>query len=185
MNKQETTVTLATGDGEPVFTGTVEEFEETLEQVVESLGASLPASGQLAMAMCATCGHSQSPDHLEDGPCQVSWFNADTVQRFCRCTEFWPYRPQREDGLMVLGHEVGFGGSADVLLDRRQPTELWDSLKPGKHVTLTVSLKVASKGFKAVYEKGVLIGLVELRKLKAERVVWSFDELDEETGELL
>ncbi len=106
------------------------------------------------------------------------------MQRFCRCTEFWPYRPQREDGLVVLGHEVGFGGSAGVLLDRRQPTELWDSLKPGKHVTLTVSLKVASKGFKAVYEKGVLIGLVELRKLAAERVVWS-EEWDEETGELL
>lgn len=114
----------------------------------------------------------------------MRWFNEDKVQRFCRCTEFWPYRPQREDGLVVLGHEVGFGGSAGVLLDRRQPTELWDSLKPGKHVTLTVSLKVASKGFKAVYEKGVLIGLVELRKLAAERVVWS-EEWDEETGELL
>ena len=191
--RSETTVTL---DG--VEMGTLEDFEATMDRVIESLEASLTpdpsptaagegktSEGQLAMSLCATCSHSQSPDHPDDGACLVSWFNPDRSQEFCRCQEFWPWRPQHEDGWRVLEHEVSLGGSVGLLLDRRQPQALWDSLVPGHSVTVTLVLSVGGKGFKAVRDKGLMVGLAEYRKLSAERVVWSFDELDEETGELL
>lgn len=196
-----TTVTLDTEDVEQVKVTTakviaeavLDEWNQAAEPALtpnpspNAEGGGSRTEGQLAMALCATCAHSQSPDHPGDGPCQVSWFNEDKVQRFCRCAEFWPYRPQREDGYVVMAHEIALGGSVEVLLDRRQPTELWDSLGSGRFVTLTLSLRVAGKGYKAVLEKGAMVGVAEYRKLKAERVVWSYEarELDEETGELL
>ena len=198
--RSETTVTLQAGDGEPVKVAAIDEFTDAVQAVIQSLDPSLTPgpsptaegdggkpTGQLAMALCATCGHSQGIDHPEDGPCQVSWFDSDKVQQFCPCQEFWPWRPQLEDGWRVLEHEVSLGGSLGLVLDRREAQELWDSLRPGRSVRLTVVLQVGGKGFKAVRDKGAMVGLAEYRKLTAERVVWSFEEreLDVETGELL
>ena len=189
-----TTVSIRAGDGPVTEFGSIEEFGERVDQVVESLtsGASASAdgearrAGQAAFALCATCVHTQTLDHPGDGPCQVSWFTPEKVQLFCPCREFWPIRPQLEDGLSVLSHEISFGGSVSLVLNRREPTELWDSLSSGRHVTVTMRLEVDGKGFKAVRDHGALVGLAEVRKLRAERVVWEFedDELDGETGEL-
>ena len=140
--------------------------------------------GQRAFALCATCVHTQTLDHPDDGPCQVSWWTPEKVQMSCLCQEFWPIRPQREDGLTVLGHEISFSGSVDLLLDRRQPTELWDSLRTGKHVRMTLVLEGDGKGFKPVRDKGFLVGISEVRRLKVQRVEWHSAEFDEETGEL-
>ena len=174
------TVTFEPADVEEVKAAASEIIAEAVAEEFARAGD----TGQLAMSLCATCGHSQSPDHPADGVCVVSWFDSDKVQQFCRCAEFWPWRPQYEDSWRVLEHEVALGGSVGLELDRRATAELWGSLLPGRSVTLTVVLQVGGKGFKAVRDKGVMVGLAEYRKLSAERLVWSFDEVDEETGEL-
>ena len=181
--RHETTMTVAVDGGEPLELGTIEALDAAVDLAwaeIEEQGD----GGQRAFALCATCVHTQTMDHPDDGPCQVSWWTPEKVQMSCRCQEFWPIRPQREDGLTVLGHEISFSGSVELLLDQRQPTELWDSLRTGKHVRMTLVLEGDGKGFKPVRDKGFLVGISEVRRLKVQRVEWDVDEFDEETGEL-
>ena len=170
--------------------GSVEEFQAATEALVEGLDQGLRQEGMLqaALALCGTCSHTDQ-EHTGAGswgPCGATWEAGLGVDRHwvtCGCVEYWPTREQREDGLRVVGYEVGFGGSLGLSLDRRYPTELWESLRTGREVSLRLTLEVDAKGFKR-HKDG---GLIEVRKLKVLGWVLA-DELavlDEETGELL
>lgn len=123
-------------------------------------GPALRVVVQAAMEICATCAHTA---HDHDGPCTV--VGAEFAVP-CSCREFWPFRDQREDGLRVVGHDLSVSGGWPMVLNRRLPTEFWESLAAGAHVTLEVDLEVEGKGFKAQRSEGVVVGLTETRKLR-------------------
>lgn len=133
---------------------------------------------QQALGMCATCAHTAG-EHPDSGPCTAS-----RDDYACGCQEFWLAREQTEDGLQVLSHEVTLSGSLPVPLNRRGPTELWDSMRSGNTVLLLIEASVEGKGFKLARFQGDVIGTIETRKLKAERLVWD-DQIDPETGEFI
>ena len=116
---------------------------------------------QTALALCATCAHAEY-DH--DGPCTVT---SQELGGGCPCPEFWPQRDQWEDRLRVLGHEVSFSGNVEIRLNRRLPSEFWESLAAGEYATIEVEVEVAGKGFKAERAEGAIVGLREVRKLRA------------------
>lgn len=135
--------------------------------------AEIGAAVQLSLAMCATCGHVRG-DHPEDLICRTTWKTGEgttnPVEHKCHCQEYWPVRQQREDGMRVIEHEVSFGGSVGLQLDRRVPTEFWDGLSQGKTFKLTTWVTVEGKGFKPKRADGVTIGLIESKKLVASHV---------------
>ena len=135
---------------------------------------------QASLALCATCSHARG-EHEGDKACLASWETGEPetrIKHLCRCAEFWPIRNQREDSLPVREWSVSFGGGLTLELDRRAPTELWESLRAGHRVTLEVEAEVVGKGFKQHKD----FGLIETRKLSVMRV--NLDEVDPETGEL-
>lgn len=117
-------------------------------------------ANQISLSMCATCAH-MGYDH--DGPCTVT---DQALGAVCPCPEFWPQRDQWEDRLRVLGHEVSISGSVPVRLNRRLPSEFWESLAAGEFATIEVEVEVAGKGFKAERAEGSIVGLTEVRKLR-------------------
>jgi hypothetical protein len=123
---------------------------------------------QRAFELCATCAHTAA-DHTGGLSCETSW-HADGELRHCQCGEFWPVTNQREDGLPVVGHELGFGGSVMLPLNRRVTAELWEKLRSGEAAELLVEVEVAGKGFKVARVDGTVAGVVEVRKLKLSRV---------------
>ena len=129
---------------------------------------------QAALALCATCAHLRA-DHPQDGSCAATW-RADGALRSCACAEYWPTIDQREDGLQVVDHEIAFGGSLSLALNRRLTSDLWAGLRPAGKVTLTLQIQVGAKGFKLAKEKGDIIGLIETRKLTVDGIVLSDDE---------
>ena len=135
---------------------------------------------QASLSLCATCAHARG-EHEGDRSCQAQWETGDKENRMkhsCGCAEFWEMRHQREDGVLVVGYEVGFGGAVGLTLDRRVPTEFWESLGATRMVEVRLQAEVTSKGFKR-HKDG---GLIELRKLVVTDV--RLAELDEETGDL-
>jgi hypothetical protein len=139
---------------------------------------------QASLSLCATCAHARG-EHEGDTSCLASWETGGgehelKVRHMCACREFWPIRDQREDGLLVRDYEVGFGGSVGLLLNRRAPTELWESLRAGQRVKLSLELEVTGKGFKQHKD----FGLVETRKLSVVAVELGDAGFDAETGEV-
>lgn len=114
---------------------------------------------QTSFAMCVTCAHN--PAQHDGGACQA-YSETNGTRWDCNCLEYWPPRYQFEDGLPVAGHEVSFGGSLPMVLNRRAPTELWERLRVGDHIVVEVEYVVEGEGFKR--DGGVA---VESRKLKA------------------
>jgi hypothetical protein len=147
--------------------------EEPAEPVVSK--AEIAAGVQSAFAMCATCGHMQG-NHSTDGEpgaCTEVWKTGPEkapIEHTCKCVEYWPYRRQKEDGLSVIEHTMAFSGGQEIILDRRVPTEFWDGLMQGARLKLTVWAQVAGKNYKPKREKGMLIGLTEVRGLTVEYV---------------
>jgi hypothetical protein len=134
---------------------------------------------QQAFELCATCAHTRV-DH-EPG-CRTTWYE-EGEQHSCYCGEFWPPRCQDEDGWRVSSHELSLGGSVGLPLNRRETSELWERLRLGGTVSLTLTLAVEGKGFKAVRDHGIIVGLTEQRKLRVEAVELGL--VDPDTGELL
>ena len=141
---------------------------------------------QASLALCATCAHDRGGNHPNDGPCQATWEEADEEgtrrQVRCKCGEYWPIRDQREDGMTVVEHELGFGGRLALMLNRRITTELWESLGSNADLRLEVELTVSGKGFKPKLHKGFVIGLTETRRLQVTDL--HLGEVDHETGEV-
>lgn len=156
------------------------------EGIVEGVVRRAMGGSQASLALCATCAHERVGEHPKDGPCQATWEEAtpDETRRTirCRCNEYWPIRNQREDGMSVIEHELSFGGGTVLMLNRRLTTELWESLASNQELTLEVDLVVVGKGFKPKVDKGFVIGLTEMRKLRVTDV--HLGEVDRETGEI-
>lgn len=131
----------------------------------------MQAAVQAALAICATCAHTFN-DH--EGPCTVI---REDIGSVCPCPEFWGYRLQQEDGLRVTGHDLAISGTWPVRLNRRMPTEFWDSLQAGGIVRVEIELEVEGKGFKPERAQGVVVGLREFRKGRIAGVLWNGEPL--------
>lgn len=137
--------------------------------------AEISIAVQAAFEMCATCAHGRG-EH-DDSGCREWWKGENEDRHDCQCTEFWETRAEREDGLPVIAHEVSLSGSFAMGMNRRLGAELWEMLRGGESITVTVAsdgvwqmladLEVVSKGFKYDSESS---GMIEQRKLKVGRV---------------
>lgn len=158
-----TKVTISSGDRSVEF-DSPEEFDSHVKGAMDASTDGPRAAMQAALEICATCSHTA---HDHDGPCTVV---SPEFELPCSCAEFWAYREQREDRLRVVGHELAIAGTWPLRLNRRLPTEFWDSLKAGDVITVEVDLEVEGKGFKAERAEGVIVGLRETRKLRVSGV---------------
>lgn len=152
--------------------------------MTENEDRSYSKAEQAPLALCATCAHARG-EHEGDRACLASWEmgggNEPVGRQTCGCGEYWPMRDQREDGIPVVEWAVSFGGAVEMWLNRRVTTELWESLRSGARLPLTVSVAVEQKGFRMLHSKG---GLLEVRRVKVVEVDEETLGVDEETGEL-
>lgn len=139
--------------------------------------ADIAIAVQQAFELCATCAHTRA-DH--DGDCQSTQKSDSGNVIHCDCTEFWERRELREDGLPVIGHEFGLTGTLSLNLDRRLTTELWERMKSAGRIAVRLAMEggwevqvemvVGAKGYKVLFDDGIPLGVVEQRKLKADRL---------------
>lgn len=124
--------------------------------------AEITAGVQAAFEICATCAHERG-SHGEDERCGKVWMEGAGRKKrvHCLCEEYWPERREHEDRMLIAARKVSFGGSVDLVLDRRIPSEFWDELTQGRDLTVLLRVSVSGKSFKRR-----VVTLTETRRLE-------------------